>query len=320
MYCSQCGNNTWEETPEGTKCTSCNYILENTPPLPPKKDKKPLSPVLRTLIFAISGIVITIAIIASFFPAYSTSEAETITALNERIAQVTDETDVETVVSICNDYSSLEEKRLTIPIKIKTIYQYLNNYAESMIAQAPSTPTKNKVWADYISFCKTIPENKLSKRNKSLISENREFFDELYELEEKYQQAIKNESNSTLSELGSYRAAAELAVYFDYESSFSVGQQAEREIKSKLKNPSSYQRIRYISSPKLTISEKDKETATITGTCMIEYSATNSFGARVKDSYYYMDTIEKSLCGMEYDKVADIFCSTLEEVIEKYDK
>ncbi len=88
---------------------------------------------------------------------------------------------------------------------------------------------------------------------------------------------------------------------------------ADSEIKSKLKDPTSYQRISGTAGVSHTITDDKIEYHL---SAVVIYSATNSFNARIKDEYLYVKTVEESTHGLKKSEAEKIIEMTSDELMK----
>lgn len=136
---------------------------------------------------------------------------------------------------------------------------------------------------------------------------------------------IKNNSYAdamaVLSETEGYRYSNALAIWAEIADAktFNNDTVARSELKARLKDPSSYQETSANCCSLATIREQDGEHyIQMVNYVAIDYSATNSYGGRIKDTYYWnMDGKSISGAGYSKEELEAISVMKKSEVIEK---
>lgn len=125
-----------------------------------------------------------------------------------------------------------------------------------------------------------------------------------------------------LEELGDYKYSKELLMWSRVESNmdFDASYSARRDLKARLKDPSSYEEYDAYSWNTYYIgtAEAGNPTVEITRHVLLEYSATNSFGGRIKDIYEWStEGPSYSAEGFEKEELKELLEMSNSEVIEK---
>lgn len=125
-----------------------------------------------------------------------------------------------------------------------------------------------------------------------------------------------------LEDLGDYKYSKELLLWSRVTSNkdFDASSSARSELKSRLKDPSSYQEISVYSwsTPIIRKAENGNPMIQIVRYVSIDYSATNSYGGRISDTYYW-DTDGPSFSGegLKEKELEELIKMKKKDIIEK---
>lgn len=137
----------------------------------------------------------------------------------------------------------------------------------------------------------------------------------IYEIrDENYTNAVEMIENSDVA-----KDSKDLLVWCNYNLIYSdYINAAESEVITNLKDPTSFENLGNTFNRKIYKNEND-DNILISGNLNLYYSATNSFGARVKDTHFYLCP-EKAIdfSGYSVEEIEEIVSLSKDEVIEKY--
>lgn len=132
------------------------------------------------------------------------------------------------------------------------------------------------------------------------------------------------DASVSLNMLGDYKYTKQLKLWLDVEKckDFNDPSKARSELVSRLKDPSSYQEISTLCSvlPRVVEDKKDGIYVKMVNFVTIEYSATNSFGGRITDSYHWDSgdfSVKIKVEGLSKSEVQSVIKLKQKDIIEK---
>ncbi len=223
--------------------------------------------------------------------------------------QAIEKNDFETAAylfKVCTDYSEEYYEKIAKENKDMNVDEIFLKGARASV-ESSDYKTAVELYSAYKGQEDIKNELKESKYNLAISYVEKEEFLSVYEL---------------LEELGGYRYSKKLLLWSRVESNkdFDASSSARSELKSKLKDPSSYQEISAYSwsTPIIRKAENGNPMIQIMRYVSIDYSATNSFGGRISDTYYW-DTEGPSFSGegLKEKELEDLMKMKKKDIIEK---
>lgn len=309
-FCSSCGCNLTDETPIVVTEEASNAVA---PKAKNKKDKLitlslvlscisvllPIGLIFEIFLFAFIGIIV-------FIPAFILSTILLIISL-VKFKKTREKTTAlkKSIASSCLSTA--------FPIFVLLV---------SMIFQSP---------INYSKAVKAYEEKDYARANE-LFSELDDYKDSKEMAKEcNYLKAIElaqkkdwKEAKSILNELATsgYKGSKALAVYCGVKAETDARiSMAENKLYSNLKDPSSYQAINYSYSYFLT--DRSISAVDMHLSISIKYSAKNSFGGRVTDTYNYeTDVVLSQLTtyGLSAQKIEELMNKSITKIVSEYEK
>ena len=132
------------------------------------------------------------------------------------------------------------------------------------------------------------------------------------------------DASVALRMLGDYKYSKQLKLWIEVEEEkdFNDPSKARSELKARLKDPSSYQETSATCwvSPMIREDQKDGLYVKMVNYVSIKYSATNSFGGRISDSYYWNSgdvSVKVKVEGLSKSEAESIIKLNNKEIVEK---